>query len=694
MISDKKLALMILALSMPVFHFTAQAQEGTKELYELPLADLSKIQVVTASKRMQELIEAPATIYVITEDDIKQYGYRDLKDVLAHLPGIEFSDAHSNLQGGQRGFAENWAQTKLLIDGRTVNKLWSGESYIASQYTLNNVKQIEIIQGPASALYGADAYTGVINIITKNSGNTPEGSDISFALGSHDEAFDSRQISFNAITKEKNLGITLSGTIFNQDGPDFTDFVRSAQFSEVNRPLRNEMLDNGNPYRDDNRAYNANADLSYSISDNSNIAAGIYLLRDEDGGGIENPEISFTNFNYISEQVLTYLRYDKEFDSYPVKLTVDLIREDENDYIRFQNREDEGDNPPFLAAFNIEDSSSHTINVQFDISPPSIPNYLIAGFGYYEVNIGEPAFTGLSADDPMVGRYLYPPRGAFSNLKPYLDQNKKYVYLQDQHTFFDKLQITLGGRYDHHNIYGGITTIRSGLYYQLTQAWAVKALYGEAFREPTMFEFSEDNPDLEPAEMETWELSLHFNPIKNIAGQLVYYENHASNLIEAVQRGEADIFVNRGTKKVTGLEGLIKWQFNKFRGNIWYNYERDPDDPDFLEVAENKFGFGLIYNITNNLSLSFQGKYLDKIKSNALNSDLEVVTITIPEYKSFDLTLLARQISFSTFPDLDLSFSIYNVFDTENLYPDARGASPSSFLAEGRSFYVRGGIHY
>jgi outer membrane receptor for ferrienterochelin and colicins len=694
MISDKKLALMILALSMPVFHFTAQAQEGSKELYELPLADLAKIQVVTASKRMQALTEAPATIYVVTEDDIKQYGYRDLKDVLAQLPGIEFSDAHSNLQGGQRGFAENWAQTKLLIDGRTVNKLWSGESYIASQYTLNNVKQIEIIQGPASALYGADAYTGVINIITKNSGNTTEGSDISFALGSHDEVFDSRQISFNAITKEKNLGITLSGTIFNQDGPDFTDFVRSAQFSEVNRPLRNEMLDNGNPYRDNNRAYNANADLSYSISDNSNIAAGIYLLRDEDGGGIENPEISFTNFNYISEQVLTYLRYDREFDSYPVKLTVDVIREDENDYIRFQNREDEGDNPPLLAAFNIEDSRSHTINVQFDISPPSMPNYLIAGFGYYEVNIGEPAFTGLSADDPIVGRYLYPPKGAFANLKPYLDQNKKYIYLQDQHTFFDKLQITLGGRYDHHNIYGGITTIRSGLYYQLTQAWAVKALYGEAFREPTMFEFSEDNPDLVPAEMDTWELSLHFNPIKNIAGQLVYYENHASNLIEAVQRGEEDISVNRGTKKVTGLEGLIKWQFNKLRGNIWYNYERDPDDPDFLEVAKNKFGFGLIYNITNNLSLSFQGKYLDKIKSDALNSDLEVVTITIPEYKSFDLTLLARQISFSTFPDLDLSFSIYNVFDRQNLYPDARGASPSSFLAEGRSFYVRGGIHF
>ncbi len=685
-----------LAFLLSLISASLMGQDTT--LYGLSLEELWNVNVVSASNREQKLSEAPATIYVITEEDIKQYGYRDLKDVLQNLPGIEYVNAHSNLQGGQRGFAENWSQTKLLINGRHVNKLWSGESYIASQFTLTNVKQIEIIQGPASALYGADAFTGVINIITKNSNNTEECSDISITLGSLDKLFDSKQFSFNSIIKKKNLGVTFSGTIFDQKGPDFTDFVKSERYTFDNRQLRIEMLENGNPYRDDNRAYNTNVDLAYSIDNKTNVTAGIYFLRDEDGGGIESPEISFTNFGYISEQTLTYLKFTNEFNSVPIKLTIDAFRVDENDLVRFQDRVDQGNNPPFLAVFNIEGCKSHTINAQFDITPKSIPNYLIAGFGYYNVNIGEPAFTGLSSTDstlgnPVVGRYYYPPKGYFSNLRPYLDQNKTYFYLQDQHSFFkDKLQVTLGGRYDHHNIYGSITNLRGGIYFQPIKSLSIKALYGEAFREPTMYEFTE-SPDLKPAEMKTGELSLYFNPLKDIAVQLVYFQNHASRIIEEAPTIE-DILVNQGSKTVEGFEGLIKWKYGKFRGNIWYNYEHNPDDPNFMEIAKNKIGFGSIYNITEKLSLSFQGKYTDKIKGYALDEDLNEIIITIPEYKSFNMTLLAQQIKFSKFPQFDIAFSIYNLFDTENLYPDVRGSNPSRFLEEGRSFVIGGSIQF
>ncbi len=230
------------------------------------------------------------------------------------------------------------------------------------------------------------------------------------------------------------------------------------------------------------------------------------------------------------------------------------------------------------------------------------------------------------------------------------------------------------------------------MYVEIIKGWAVKALYGEAFREPTMFEFTE-NPDLKPTEMKTGEISLHFSPLKNVAGQLVYYQNHASRIIEEAP-GIEDIIVNRGSKNVGGLEGLVKWQYGKFRGNIWYNYEHNPDDPDFMEIAKNKAGFGLIYNITEKISVSFQGKYTDKIKGYAMDKNLNEIKITIPEYKSFNLTFLAQQISFTKFPETDFSFSVYNLFDTDNLYPDVRGSNPSCFLEEGRSFYAKAGIHF
>ncbi|MFH1196451.1 MAG: TonB-dependent receptor [bacterium] len=684
---------------LSVFPIDLSAQEKTLE--EMTIEELMNIEVISASNRMQKLTEAPATIYVITEDDIKQYGYRDLKDVLQHLPGIEYGFPQTHVQGGQRGFIGNWSLTKILINGRPVNSLFSGEAFISYQYTLNNVKQVEIIQGPASALYGADAFIGVINIITKNSENTEEDTDFSFSLGKGDKAFDNKQVSFKIITEKQNLGMALSGTIVDKNGPDFTDFIRTAEYSETDRQLRNEMLDNGNPYRDVSGAYNANADFSYSINDNSKATAGLHFLRNENCAGMESPEISYTNTNVIQETMLTYLTYGNNFSFYPVKLTIDAFHEASSFFAIFQNRTDEGNIPPYLAAMVVENCKLDQVNAQFDITPEDIPNFLIVGFGYTELNIGEPAFTGVSSSDstlgdPMVGHYLYPPKGYFSHLRPYLSQNKKYAYLQDQHSFFDdKLQITLGARYDYHSIYGGITNLRSGLFFQLLKGWAVKALYGEAFREPTIWEFT-SNPDLVPAKMETWELSLHFSPTENIAGQVVYYQNHASKIIQE-QRGTGSIDGvpgNIGKKNTTGLESLIKWKLDRFRGDFWYNYEHNPNDPDLFNIAKNKLGFGVIYNITNNISLSLQGKYTDKIKSNVWDEDGNNIIITIPEYVSFNLTFLAQKVNISGFPEMDFSFSIYNLFNRENLFPNMRGPNPSRFLAEGRSFYVSGSIHF
>ncbi len=259
---------LIVALLLLAF-IPNRSMAQNKSLSEMTISELMDVKVVTASTRYQNLTEAPATIYVITEDDIKQYGYRDLKNVLQQLPGIECAYPQSHIHDGQRGFSGNWSQTKLLINGIQANLVFSGEVYIASLYPLYNVKQIEIIQGPASVLYGADAFTGVINIITKNSDNTEKGSDLSSFVGGMDKVMENKQVSFNIIIEKKRLGMTMSGTIFNLEGSDFTDFLRTAEYTEINRQVRNEMFDSGNPYRDDNRAYVANANMIYSINDNS-----------------------------------------------------------------------------------------------------------------------------------------------------------------------------------------------------------------------------------------------------------------------------------------------------------------------------------------------------------------------------------------------------------------------------------------
>lgn len=83
-----------------------------EELRDLSLEELLDIKTSTASLRPQEIREVPATTYVVTEEDFRRYGYRDLKDVLCNLPGIEYVGPGSHLFGGQRGFSSFWDLTK------------------------------------------------------------------------------------------------------------------------------------------------------------------------------------------------------------------------------------------------------------------------------------------------------------------------------------------------------------------------------------------------------------------------------------------------------------------------------------------------------------------------------------------------------------------------------------------------------
>jgi outer membrane receptor for ferrienterochelin and colicins len=130
-------------------------------------------QVASVSKTSESLREAPATVLVITGEEIQRRGYLDLEQLLHDLPGFDISRENGgpystiyqrgyNLTGNNRNL--------LLIDGIEQNDLSSGTVYLSRQYPLTNIDRVEVIYGPASTMYGANAYTGVISILTK----TPE----------------------------------------------------------------------------------------------------------------------------------------------------------------------------------------------------------------------------------------------------------------------------------------------------------------------------------------------------------------------------------------------------------------------------------------------------------------------------------------------------------------------------------------
>jgi outer membrane receptor for ferrienterochelin and colicins len=138
---------------------------------DLDLVKLLNVEVSTASKTAESVEDAPAVITVVTREEIRRWGYQSVAEVLSHTVGFYLIDDHilpnASVRGVSGGLGAESGGIKVMIDGRSVAyRSTSGNWLGVELIPLEAVEQIEIIRGPASALYGADAFLGVVNIIT------------------------------------------------------------------------------------------------------------------------------------------------------------------------------------------------------------------------------------------------------------------------------------------------------------------------------------------------------------------------------------------------------------------------------------------------------------------------------------------------------------------------------------------------
>lgn len=130
-------------------------------------------QVSAASKTALSVDQAPASVTVITREEIQGFGYQTLPEALRAVRGFFFTDDHIYTYAGLRGFSPAGdLNTRLLVlyDGHTVNDVWTGQGYVARDFDidLNEVDRIEVVRGPASILYGTGAEFGVINVVPRD----------------------------------------------------------------------------------------------------------------------------------------------------------------------------------------------------------------------------------------------------------------------------------------------------------------------------------------------------------------------------------------------------------------------------------------------------------------------------------------------------------------------------------------------
>ena len=156
------------------------------DLFQMTIEDLMKIEVTSAAKKEQTLLQIPAAVYVITQEDIRRSGVTSLPEALRLAPGVHVAQINTNSWAiSIRGFNYRFADKLLvMIDGRTIySPIFSGVFWELHDIPLEDIERIEVVRGPGGTLWGANAKNGVINIITKRAQDT-QGLLIAGSVGS------------------------------------------------------------------------------------------------------------------------------------------------------------------------------------------------------------------------------------------------------------------------------------------------------------------------------------------------------------------------------------------------------------------------------------------------------------------------------------------------------------------------------
>lgn len=686
----------------------SSARAQLPDLYSLSLDELINIKVSTASRSLESLDQAPATIYVVTAADIRRYGYVTLKDILSNIPGLQIVNLDFFAVGGQRGFLGNFSQTLLLVNGREMQNLIAAEAFINDQFATNNISRVEVLNGPGSALYGANALVGIINIVTKNDDTLYQGAEVNLEAGTENTRAAS-------IVFGKTLGqVRISGNARKAlaNGWDYSDAVAdTTHFSDGSAPIvQKASADYAGTYNNQRVAKPYSLKLEWS---------DFYLGREafslESGKGIENVALRYDLQTDERKFKLGYVGWQYEAET-GLRLKIENQRYREQFWGRNNNYDSaifealvsEGRNPDspltldeihddFTLVYSQRGSGGSYLErtlaeMQIDVQQDS---ELIAGVEYAEKDLYGVAIAHEDAIPPFDTR-LDENNPLHS---PTYQTDSSSLYLQLKTPVLDVAALTLGSRWDHQSLYGTVNTVRGGLVWPQSTDTTYKLLYGEAFREPTIFEAG-PSPNtakqLNPAQIKTWELAAAHSFSTHVRAQSTVFISSAKDLIEP---GSTVDFEN-SNKTVTnrGIENTLQLEIEKLQGDLAYIYI-DPQNRtigdkkiDALNVYQHRFMAGLAYPVVEYWTLAMRANYFSQLDAEHGNSSVDQI-ISINSAKQLEITA-SFQYTLSDQHSVDGFIAIKNALDAEWYQPNVRNTGPREYLQPGRTLLTRINVHF
>ncbi|MFK5984706.1 MAG: TonB-dependent receptor [Pseudomonadota bacterium] len=561
------------------------AEENLNSFMNLSLEELMQVKVFIASGEEQLLSQASSVVSVITADDIRKTGATNLTDILSSVPGIHinFNSFANRPLIHMRG--SNSFQTLLMVNGTPMRDLIWAFGIFWKGLPVSVIERVEIIRGPGSAVYGADASAGVINVITKTAGKI-ENSEIGIRLGSYNSQTAWMQTggSWNGF----DLGMTAD--LFKTDGHAPLILADKQSFNNT-----------GYSTAPDNAHYGwNNADLRFSIKKNNWTMLANYMRHDNletglTGAGNFDPITSANDDRFDLDLLYKNNQFAKHWGIDAKFHFQDLSYRSNNGFLESPPSSDYPD-----GIINHISSAERQLAIEATSLYSGINKHSIRiGLGYQwkdlysikqQINQGiGPDGNQLPIGSPVVDISDTP--YAFS---PEKNQNIQFLFVQDVWDLSKDWQLTLGMRYDNYSDFGGTLNPRMALVWQTTQKLTSKILYGQGFRAPSFQELYTDtsrtlsNVSLSPEQSETTELAFSYAANKSILLALNIYHLKYSDFISpvAVVGQVIPQFQNTGKHKILGTEIEAQWHAsNQLELSANYTFI-NPDDNQYRVYKE------------------------------------------------------------------------------------------------------------
>ena len=546
----------------------------TPAIADEPAARLGEV-VISAAGFEQDIIQAPASVTVITREELEGRQITSLADALRGIQGVNVNslDARDGKTGNQsislRGLPREY--TLVLIDGIRQNPMGNitpnsfNDSQSAFIPPVAAIERIEIIRGPMATLYGSDALGGVVNIITRQPGAEWRGAASIGHTFQSDSDFGTRSIAEAYVSGPlaETLSLQLYGRVFDRGRSDIDipGVIKP-------RPITSDTPTMGqNPVKA--RAYTAGGrflltpDSTHELSLAFNVTEQNYDNKRGDIGALHNGgSVSGTASACQTTPAPNFCRgYDTELDFNRNQITLGYTGRFDagmletrltRDYLETKGRTLPLGSMP--EAERAREGSARKLKLETWI----LDARYITGFGNHLVTVG--------------GQYIEPRMkdGIWGGDTRKLRQHSLFV--EDEWSITDTVALTGGLRYDNNDAFSGRWTPRVAAVWTATDNWTFKGGIGQGFRTPYLEQLTSGiigfgsqgsvplfgNPNLDPERATNYEVSALYNDAR-LSAQATLFHNRLKDLIEAGTGANAGTSLNVGRARIQGYELDAAW---------------------------------------------------------------------------------------------------------------------------------------